>query len=200
MFWPSGQSQVFPVSGTAAGVPSGKVLSQAVKPLPKTEWLEVQGKAQSSVGFDVECSVTIPPDAARGKVLLLVQFPHPFAPSQCTATVNGAKATLEEKSSSADKIGAACGVHYFDPKSYWAGAIPYATEWTWYICEVKPGESQVRFTGCAGREDARIGLWVWSDRDCADGQMQLSQTCTRPEMPQYQEWLDRAGICVIKPR
>ena len=67
-------------------------------------------------------------------------------------------------------MGYAGGTHGFNPKSYWAGIIPYECEWTWYLCDVKPGPSRVRFQGAAARPDVKLGLWLWSDRDCAAGQ------------------------------
>jgi hypothetical protein len=112
--------------------------------------------------------------------------------------VNGQAAALEERSSGG-QMGYAGGTHGFNPKSYWAGIIPYECEWTWYLCDVKPGPSRVRFQGAAARPDVKIGLWLWSDRDCAAGQQPLPIACTRPEMPQYQDLLERQGVCLLPP-
>jgi hypothetical protein len=63
---------------------------------------------------------------------------------------------------------------------------------------VKPGQSQVRFQGAAPA-DVKIGVWLWSDRDCAARQHALPIACTRPEMPQYQDLLERQGVCLLAP-
>ena len=196
---PGGATSRHAAARPPATAPAGQVIAQSVKLLPQPEWLPVKGKPGRSVGFDVECTVSVPADCCRARVLLLVQFPsRQHAPGRCSATVNGQAAALEERSSGG-QMGYAGGTHGFNPKSYWAGIIPYECEWTWYLCDVKPGPSRVRFQGAAARPDVKIGLWLWSDRDCAAGQQPLPIACTRPEMPQYQDLLERQGVCLLPP-
>lgn len=195
---PGGVEASHLISGPLAGAPAGRVLAKSVRPLPEAQRLQVQGKRVPSAAFDVECSVSLAPGSTRGKVLLLVHFPsRRHAPCKCSATVNGEPAPLEERSS-AGQLGYAGGTHGFNPKSYWAGMIPYECEWTWQLCDVKPGESRVRFQGAAARPDVKLGLWLWSDRDCS-AQQPLPMACTVPEMPQYEDLLERQGICLLAP-
>ena len=84
-------------------------------------------------------------------------------------------------------------VSMFDPKSYWAGLIPYASEWTWYLCPVAPGQSRVRFTGKAGLADVRLAAWVWSERKRCPGPQSLDIPCPAPQMPQIGEHRERQG-------
>jgi hypothetical protein len=159
----------------------------------------VQGKAHPSVILDLEARVSIAPHSARARVLLLLQSPdRNQVLSNGKATING-RETKVEVLSSAGQMGYAGGTHGFDPKSYWAGMIPHENEWTWLICEVPPGQSQVRFNVRAAPPRVKIGLWVWSERDCAAGQIAIPLPCSRPEMPQYQDQLEREGMCLLRP-
>jgi hypothetical protein len=185
-------------SPAVATAPAGRVRSAVVAPVPKAQWLQVCGKPRSTVRFDVECSVSPGAGCTAGKVLLLLEFPgREHVPSTCKAKVNGQDATLELRSS-AGHIGYAGGTHGFDPKSYWAGLIPYESEWTWYICPVGDGESQVHFSGTAALPQVRIKAWVWSDRDCAANEKTLPIVCPPPAMPQRGQRIERRGVCIMQ--
>lgn len=187
------------VRGPKATMPAGKVVSRDVHPLAKDKWLSVQGKPRASAGFDLECSVHVPEASTGGKLLVLLQFPtRQHAPSTCSATVNGQPTRLEERSS-AGQMGYAGGTHGFNPKSYWAGMIPHECEWTWYLCPLKPGQSRVVLKGAVARPEVKLGAWVWSDRDCRSGRQALPVACGEPEMPQQEDWLDRQGVCLLRP-
>ncbi len=77
--------------------------------------------------------------------------------------------------------------------------IPYESEWTWYLCEVKPGPSRVVLHGAVARSEVKLGAWIWSDRDCRAGQQPLPVPCGEPEMPQHEDLLDRQGVCIFQP-
>ena len=196
---PGGGTTRRAATAAPSAAPSGKVLSHALTQLPKADWLKVKGKALPTSRFDLECTVSLPAGAAKGKVLLLLEYPgRQHVLSTCTATVNGRETRLEQ-SSSADHIGYAGGTHGFNPKSYWAGLIPYASEWTWHICPVGAGESRVRFTGAVAMPKAKTGVWVWSDSDRSAREQALGIPCSKPEMPQLQDRLDRQGVCIKPP-
>ena len=163
-----------------AAKPAGHLRSAGLVPVPKAEWLQVRGKPRPTLRFDVVGSVSPGTGFAAGKVLLLLEFPgREHFPSTCTAKVNGRDATLEIRSS-AGHIGYAGGTHGFNPKSYWAGLIPYESEWTWYICPVGGGESQVHFSGTTAMSQVRIKAWLWSDRDCTANEKTLPIVCPPP--------------------
>jgi hypothetical protein len=196
---PGGAATTRAVTAAVASEPAGRLRSAAVVPLPKEQWLQVRGKPRSTVRFDVDCSVSPGTGRSDGKLLLLLEFPgRDHAPSTCSAKVNGREAALEMRSS-AGHIGYAGGTHGFNPKSYWAGLIPYESQWTWYICPLGAGESQVRFSGAAAMPEVRIRAWVWSDRDCTAGVQTLSIVCPAPAMPQRGDRVERRGTCIMPP-
>ncbi len=100
---------------------------------------------------------------------------------------------------SAGHIGYAGETHGFNPKSYWAGLIPYESEWTWYICPLGAGESQVHFSGTVAMSQVRIKAWVWSDRDCTANEKTVPIVCPTPVMPQRGERIARRGVCIMQP-
>ncbi len=196
---PGGAILDCPVTAAPAIMPSGKTLSHVVSPLPQSAWLPVKGKPTPSARYELDCEVSIPAGATKGSVLLLLQFPGKgHAQSTCVATVNGRETHLEQRTS-AKPLGYAEGTHGFDPKSYWAGLIPYACEWTWYICPVAVGRSQIHFAGAAARPRLGLGAWVWADGDRSVREQSLDIPCPAPEMPQVTERLERQGICIQSP-
>ncbi len=189
----------FPVTGAPAIAPTGKTGSQFVTPLPRAAWLVVKGQPAPSTRYELDCEVSIPAGATKGSVLLLLQFPGKgHAPSTCAVTVNGHAVQLEERTS-AKPLGYAEGMHGFDPKSYWAGLIPYACEWTWYICPIGVGRSQIHFAGAAARTDLRLGAWVWADGDRTARGQSIDISCPAAQMPQVTDHLERQGICIKSP-
>jgi hypothetical protein len=156
--------------------------------LRETEWKNVKWRDVPSTSFAMECSVSIP--AAPGKVLLLVEFPgREHRPSRCQAWVDGRPARLEPRDST-EHIG------YYN----WTGALrPFESEWTWYLCDVGAGVHCVKFEGAAGHPSPRLGLWVWTDQDLAVCKQPILVRGSEAAMPQYREWIERMGICLLKP-
>jgi hypothetical protein len=202
-----GATRNIPVAAQPASVPSGKAVSQVVAPLLEKDWLRTTVTARypaasvPSCRYEFDCQVSVPTAATQGSVLLLLQFPGKrHLPSTCAATVNGRAAELESRTS--DKpLGYPEGMHMFDPKSPWAGLIPYASEWTWYICPVGPGESRVHFAGTAGLAKLKVAAWVWSecDRSVAPSSFDVDLPCPAPQMPQIAEQFERQGVQLITP-
>ncbi len=188
-------------------VPSGKAVSQVLASLPEKDWLRTTATAKypaasvPSCRYEFDCQVSVPAAATKGSVLLLLQFSgKQHLPSTCAATVNGRAAELVRRTS--DKpLGYPEGMHMFDPKSPWAGLIPYASEWTWYICPVGPGESRVHFAGTAGLAKPGVAAWVWSecDRAAAPSSFDVDLLCPGPQIPQISDHFERQGA-QVKPR
>lgn len=179
--------------------PTGAVTTVALTPLEQSGRPGADGKPLPGARFELDCDATVP-RGAGGRLLLLVQFPgREHAPSTCRALVDGREVRLEERSS-AGHLGSAEGTHRFDPASRWAGVIPYASEWTWYICPVPAGASRIRFIGRAARPRIRIGAWLWAERDGASRELTLDIPCGAAEMPQVRERLERHGVCLLDPR
>lgn len=158
--------------------------------------LETLKRLPAAMEFELECSVSVSRGAGKGAVLLLLEFPgRKHYPSHCSARVNGAPVTLRE-SSSAGHI----GYYMPTPNSPWKDVMPYESEWTWYIAEVGPGASTIRFTGGSAQAQSRIGLWAWADWDVTAKAVSVSTACPEPEMPQYRAQWERQGICLRPPR
>jgi hypothetical protein len=195
---PDGSARHEPVKSAPPPAPAGNVTACTISPLEQAAWLKADGKPLPSAGFEVDCAVTVP-QGASGKLLLLLEYPgSDHVPSTCRALVNGLEIRLAE-SSSAGHLGSAEGTHQFKPDSYWAGAIPYASEWTWYICPLAAGGSKVRFSGRAANPQVKIGAWLWSERDGTARELTLDIPCGAPEMPQVGDRLERAGIRLRNP-
>ena len=191
---PSGVEVSHNVNGGARGDVGGDLVSQSMRKLPEAEWLREKDRPAPTVGFEIECSVSVPAAASGGKVLLLAEFPgRQHHPSTCVGTVNG-KAVDVKVSSSQGHI----GYYSAAPDSYWKGVLPYESEWTWYICEVAPGKSVVHFSGAAADPNTRIGLWLWADFDAAARQTALPFAASSPEMPEWEPHRERHGVC-LKP-
>ena len=89
------------------------------------------------------------------------------------------------ESSSAGKIGTLPGAG-----TPWSDVLPYVSEWTWYIGEVEPGTSTVRFTGAVADPECKIGIWEWLEEDVSAGATGINVACAEPEMPQYRATRD----------
>ena len=50
-----------------------------------------------------------------------------------------------------------------------------------------------------GDHEDLAAVWLWSDRDGSAGQQPLPIACTWPEMPQFQDLLERQGACLLDP-
>jgi hypothetical protein len=192
---PGADEQAIPASPRTAGDLRGEVIMETYRRLPDSEWLSGKDRHFPTARFEVECSVEVPQAAGRGKALLLVQFPgREHRPSNCTAQLNGRPATLFE-SSSAGHI----GYYLSAADTYWKDIRPYECEWSWYICDLGSGSSRVRFTGAAGHEHPRIGLWAWCEHDLSESKIQQSAKCSEAVMPQYRQDIERRGICLKTP-
>ena len=191
---PKGGGQDVSVKQRVRGELRGELLSQTVRQVAEAEWLEAKGKRFPTLGFDVECSVSVPP--GKGEVLLLLQFPgreKEHRPSNGRVTVNGNAVAVRE-SSSGGHIG------YHGPNNgVWQGVQPFDSQWTWYICEVSAGSSTVRFTGAAGHPHCRIGLWAWHETDLGANPVMAQAACSEPVMPPYRPDIEKQGICLKTP-
>lgn len=175
--------------------PRGEVRSQEITPLPESDWFRQCDKPLATAAFELDGRISIPEEAARGKTLLLVEFPgKEHLATSCTCQVNGRAVALQESSSAAHigDIGA--------PASAWKRLEPYLTQWTWYFCELATGPADVRFSGVVPYDRCRIGLWVWADWDLTRQGVPVSIECPEPAMPQYQDHLRRQGVCVLSAR
>lgn len=157
----------------------------------QTEWKSVQWKKIPTVEFELECSVSIPSEAAiSAKVLLLVEFPgREPRPSLCSGWVDDGPMSLEERGSE-EHIG------FY----HWTGDLrPFESEWRWYIGSIRGGSHRIGFSGRAGHPNPRIGLWVWIESDLAGHKQPVSVHCSEAAMPQYRDLLDRQGIRILSP-
>ncbi|NUQ64563.1 MAG: hypothetical protein HUU20_19020 [Pirellulales bacterium] len=162
---------------------------ETIERLKKAEWVNVALKKVPTSAFDIECSVSIP-EGAVGKVLLLVEYPgREPRPGSCSGWVDDRPATLDQ-SSSDEHIG------YFD----WTGSLkPHESEWCWYIATVGGGPHRVKFAGTAGHPNPRLGLWLWSESDLANGGISTKLPCSQPAVPQYRDRIERQGVCLLNP-
>jgi hypothetical protein len=211
---PGGKEQVVSTRPRPRAEIRGEVLASGLRELPEAEWVAQAktyncflegtplvrcpatpsvGQRVPSVAFDVECSISIPTDAAKGKLLLLVEFGAAnHWPSRCAAVVNGNERLLEERNSAG---------HLWYREAARAPALsPYLSQWSWYICEVPAGTSRVRFTGAAGDPKCRIGLWAWSESVLGGMASPVAVKVSEPAMPQYQPELERDGVCLKASR
>jgi hypothetical protein len=172
----------------------GEVLAHSRRKLPESEWLSDKDRRAPTIGFELECSITVP-EGAAGTALLLVEFPgRQHKPSRCSAQVNGAPAQLRH-TSSAGHIG------YYMPTltSPWKDVMPYESEWSWYIGQLAPGENRVRFEGAAADTTCRFGVWAWAEWDIRARAFSVAAACPEAEMPQYRDHLERQGIRLAVP-
>jgi hypothetical protein len=208
---PGGRQRVVPTKPRAHAALSGQLISAAVRELSNAEWvaqekkylcylegisrcapLPPMGQRLPGVAFDVACSVSIPPDATSGKLLLLVEFPQEqHRPSRCKAVVNGSEVPLTENHSA--------GHLWYRETASRPGIRPYLSQWTWYTCEVPRGTSRVDFTGAAGDPKCRIGLWAWRETDLGGSHVPVESQASEPAMPQYLPDVEREGLCLKAP-
>jgi hypothetical protein len=192
---PGGGERKIATAPHAADVLAGERTALAMRQLPRTEWLHQDGAPVPSVGFDMECSIRVPA-GAKGSVLFLVEFPgRKHQPSRAAVLINGVQAVVRERTS-ANHVG------YYMPVegSYWKDAMQYEAEWTWYIAGLPEGESTARISGAAAHPHARVGAWAWCERDVAASADRAEGAVSEPAMPQYQDHLEREGICLHNPR
>ncbi|MDO8539690.1 MAG: hypothetical protein Q7S40_04555, partial [Opitutaceae bacterium] len=163
---------------------------KSVEVLKESGWKDVKWKPVPSVRFELKCSVSIPPQATPGQVLLLVEYPgREHRPSRCAAEIDGIPLRVEDRRSD-EHIG------FFN----WTGNLRAAeSEWTWYIGNVPPGSHRIKFSGAAGHPNPRLALWVWADHQLADEQQITSSFCSDPAMPPYRERIERHGTCIMRP-
>jgi len=192
---PGGRERNLHVPARVVDLLAGEKTGLALRPLPRSEWLESKGEAVASAAFELECNVTAPA-GAKGTALFVVEFPGRLhRPSRASVFVNGAEVATRQRTS-ANHVG------YYTPTetSYWKDAMKYEAEWTWYLADLAGGESRVRFTGVAGHAGARVGAWAWCERDIKATATRIEGTASEPSMPQYQDHLERQGICLHNPR
>jgi hypothetical protein len=158
-----------------------------VRDLQEKAWKDVKWQKVPSVGFELECTVTIPP-ANAGQILLLVEFPgRVHRPSRCAAVVDGRPVKLEERRSD-EHIG------YYN----WTEKLrPAESEWTWYICDVESGTHGIRFSGVAGNPNPPFAVWAWAEHKLTDRMSLPLVRCSEPAMPQYEDQIERRGICIL---
>ncbi len=192
---PGGRKRKLTVRVPNAEPLSGTLISKSVRPVAKSEWLENKGAPVPSVALEMECSVSVPA-GSRGTVLFLVEFPgRRHQPSRASVVVNGFEVETRQKTSAGH-------VGYYMPTetSPWKDTMKHEAEWTWYIADLPHGDSTVRFTGKAGHGSARTGAWVWCERDLRAAAAGIEGTAGEPLMPQYQDHLERKGVCIHNPR
>jgi hypothetical protein len=103
--------------------------------------------------------------------------------------VNGKPAALEQRSSAGH-------TGYYGPDSgVWKGVRAHDSQWTWYLCDVPPGMSQVRFSGTAAHAQPRIGMWAWAETEVVP--VPCGATCPEPAMPEYRPRTERQGISLL---
>jgi hypothetical protein len=221
---PGRGERVVPVNARRRGDLRGKLISEAVRPVPESQWLRfaperstvfpfhypaepesgtirkleevesAKAKEQTvpTVAFEVECSVSAPPDASRARVLLLLQFPgREYRPSRCNALIDGLPARIEESNSSQRE-----GNYAASANNPWKAILPYESHWCWYICEFAGGARRVKFSGTAGHPKPRIGLWAWTEYNLNALKVPVPLSCGDPAMPQYRPEIEHHGICL----
>ena len=192
---PGGGEHTVNVKPASPAASVGEVLSQRLERLPESNWLRLGERPLATAPFQQECRISVPQEASRATVLLLLEFPgNTHLPSTCSCTVNGQGVRLAESSSEGH-----VGADVAGPKTPWRDLAPYISQWTWYLCEVGPGTANVTFSGTLPHERCRIGLWVWTDRDLTDRTVPSGVTCPEPEMPQHHDRRVRQGICLLRP-
>jgi hypothetical protein len=178
----------------AAADPKGEILARKTERLPEAEWLRQGDKALPTASFELDAEITVPRNA-QGKALLLLEFPgKDHLPSTCTCLVDGRPAELKE-STSAGHI----GYDMVGPETPWRDLIPFASQWTWYTCELEGGLRRVVFRGACPQEKCKPGLWVWADWDLREQAVPVAVECPEPAMPQLNAHRMRRGICVLPP-
>ena len=183
---PSGGARIVSVKRRPAEHCHGRVVRQSSRRVQKEGALIGASGPLPTVAFELECEATVPGSASGGRLLLLVEFPgRQYRPSRCGATLNRQPAALLS-SSSEESIG-----DYRNLKP-----LPSESEWCWYECALPTGVSRVEFSGVAGSESPRIGIWVWSEEQLGGLEQPLSSRCPAPAMPEYRAHVERDGRCL----
>jgi hypothetical protein len=168
----------------------GHIIGQSARQLPRSEWLPGSSGPVPGTGFELECEVSIPTNAS-GRLLLLIEYPgREYWPSLCNATVNGVPVSLAG-SSSDGHIG-----YWLKEEPWKKEAGQFESQWKWYDCPVPAGSSRVKFSGAAGFEQPRIGVWLWSEEGVKMLAHRLPSASPTPAMPEYQANFERDGICI----
>jgi hypothetical protein len=199
---PHGGEQVVTLRPPVTGDLRGEVLAQKIERLPEANWLRQGDRPLPTASFALESEISIPEGAAKGKVLLLLEFPgKEHLPSSCNCQVNGRAAALQESSSAASitPSGGHIGDTPVTAECPWRALLPYVSHWTWYICELESGSARVKFSGLFPDERSQIGLWVWAEWDLRSQSVAVSMQCPKPAMPPHEAHLKRRGICVLRP-
>ena len=192
---PHGGERAVTSEPVLAGAVGGEVLAQRMERLPPADWLRQADKPLPTASFELESEISIPEGATKGKALLLLEFPgKEHLPSTCSCQLNG-RATMLQESSSADHV----GDNLVTAETPWRGLLPYASHWTWYICELERGSARVKWTGALPHERYKIGLWAWADRDLTPHSVPVTIECPEPAIPPHEGHLKRQGICVLSP-
>jgi hypothetical protein len=173
----------------------GEVLSCDVSRVPESDGLRQGDKVLPTSSFELECQVSTPQEAAKGRVLLLLEFPgQEHLPSTCSCWVDGRSTPLQQSSSAGHTPESP-----YNPDSPWRNVLPYVSQWTWYICELEQGVGKVKFKGTYPSDKCRVGVWAWADWDLSQRSVRFEGACPEPSMPQIQEHLKRRGICLLRP-
>jgi hypothetical protein len=176
---PSNGERVLSTKPLSPGNFHGEVLSHIVSRLPESDWLRQSDKALPTSSFELECQISIPQEAIKGRVLLLLEFPgQEHLPSSCSCWVDDRSTALQQSSSAGHTPESP-----YNPDSPWRNILPYVSQWSWYICELERGAGKVKFKGTYPSDKCRVGIWA----------------CPEPSMPENQEHLKRRGICLLPP-
>lgn len=177
----------------------GRIVSQSAHRLPQNEWLTMKSGPVPSSAFEIECEVNIPKDVGDGRLLVLVECPGTkYWPSRCEAWLNSKRVTLAGSSSmlSDDPTTGHIGFYYVPDVEPWKEVRQYESHWNWYDCAVPSGSSRVRFSGAAGFEQPRIGIWLWSEQNIAKLAQLVDCASSANAMPEYRSHIERGGICI----
>jgi hypothetical protein len=221
IFEPGGKQRTLAVETRPMEVPSATLKLQPLKKLPEAEWFnfrqpprtaflfhypaepgspevraleqaalnEVPPKLMPTCAFEAEATVHIPRLASRGEALLLIEFPgRTFRPTECTATINGKPVTLRT-SDSASHV----GFWVARPDNAWRDMAQHESQWCWYICDVEPGDTVIRYSGRAGDPAPRFRLWAWAEHDLRKGRVNVPLACSEPALPQHEADTLRQG-------
>jgi hypothetical protein len=173
----------------------GKVLSWSQREASRSDWLSRKDVSIPTDKFELECLVSVPSGPGKSKLLFLVEFPGTeHYPSTCSCQVNDSGVSLEESSSEGH-----IGYNAASANSPWSAVLKYQSGWTWYICEIRAGESKVKFSGKAPSGHNRIALYAWTDWDIQSLSTPAGILCSEAEMPQYRDHLERHGIRLTFP-
>lgn len=174
-------------------------MSQSAHRLPENEWLAAETGRVPTTAFEIDCEVSISKDVDGGRLLLLVEYPGTkYWPSRCEAMLNSKPVPLAGSSSilSEDPMTGHIGYYYVPDVEPWKDVRQHESHWKWYECAVPAGSSHVRFSGAAGFEQPRIGVWLWSEQQIGKLAQLVGSASSTPAMPEYRSDIERGGICI----